>query len=413
MAELPRYVHAKRRRGRLELSFQKYRGGAGAWPRVKLPSDPFSEEFARRVSLCAGLDATNKADGTWVWHFADVAGRRHELPAPQPDPEAFWAAVEKADVVGKQLAAGERKTFSALIVEYKASGAFQLNVDEDGKERPGLAEATRDQYTRHLNDIDAAWGRDPVASLTPVDAQKAIDAFKDTPSAGRVFRAVLSRLCSWGIPRGYGTSNPVEHTETSEDGGTYDPWPPNAFEYFFAHARIGLHLPVYSGLFTGQRLSDVIDMRRPVEGVTEMPLVAQKTGELVPVQIHSEYRGIIRAQKSEHEMLHLREDGQPWTYAGFKTAWQREMNRPEFAEFRKNRWVFHGTRKNAVNNLLEVGCSEARVAAIVNMSPAMVHHYSKKVSQFRLARAAMEQFEEGWAKLRPSVLGNLKIVGKE
>jgi predicted transcriptional regulator len=86
------------------------------------------------------------------------------------------------------------------------------------------------------------------------------------------------------------------------------------------------------------------------------------------------------------------------------------MNRPEFAEFRKNRWVFHGTRKNTVNSLLEVGCSEARVAAIVNMSPAMVHHYSKRVSQFRLARAAMEQFEAGWEKLRPSVLGNVKVV---
>ena len=39
----------------------------------------------------------------------------------------------------------------------------------------------------------------------------------------------------------------------------------------------------------------------------------------------------------------------------------------------------------------------------------MVHHY-EKVSQFRLARAAMEQFEASWAKLRPSVLGNLKLV---
>jgi hypothetical protein len=413
MAELPRYVHAKQRRGRLELSYQKFRGTAAAWPRIKLPSDPFSEEFARRVSLCGQLDAVKRNDGDWVWHFADVTGRRHELPAPQPDPEAFWAAVEKADAVGKQLAAGQRKTFSALIVEFKDSNAFQLNVDEDGKERPGLAKSTRGQYKRHLADIDAAWGNDPVANLSPVDAQKAIDAFRDTPAAGRVFRAVLSRLCSWGIPRGYGTSNPVEHTESADDGGTYDPWAPWAFEYFFENARLGLHLPVYSGLFTGQRLSDVIDMRRPLEGVTEMPLIAQKTGEIVPVQIHSEYRAIIRAQKSDHEMLHLREDGEPWTYEGFKTAWQREMNLPKFARFREERVVYHGTRKNAVNNLLEVGCSEALVGAIVKMSPAMVHHYSKKVSQFRLARAAMEQFEAGWEKLRPSVLGNLKIVGKE
>jgi hypothetical protein len=86
------------------------------------------------------------------------------------------------------------------------------------------------------------------------------------------------------------------------------------------------------------------------------------------------------------------------------------MNLPKFARFREERVVFHGTRKNAVNNLLEVGCSEALVGAIVKMSPAMVHHYSKKVSQFRLAREAMERFEAGWEKLRPSVLGNLKVV---
>jgi hypothetical protein len=58
------------------------------------------------------------------------------------------------------------------------------------------------------------------------------------------------------------------------------------------------------------------------------------------------------------------------------------MNKTGFQRFRAERVVFHGTRKNAVNNLLEVGCSEARVAAIVNMSPPMVHHYSKKVNQF-------------------------------
>jgi hypothetical protein len=85
------------------------------------------------------------------------------------------------------------------------------------------------------------------------------------------------------------------------------------------------------------------------------------------------YRAIIRAQKSDHEMLHLREDGEPWTYAGFKTAWQREMNLPKFARFREERVVYRGTRKNAVNNLLEVGCSEALVGAIAKMSPAMVH----------------------------------------
>jgi hypothetical protein len=425
MIELPRYVHGEKKdNGRRYFAYQRFRGTPRAWPRVQLPADPLSADFVRRCKLCEQLAATRDGDA-WHWHFIDVGGRRHALPAPA-DSDAFWTAVEKADDIGKKLAAGERRTFSALITEFKASAAYQLKseamapaeepVESDGakkkrkKKRRGLAKSTRDQYGRHLKDIDAAWGDDPVESLTVVDAQTAIDAFGDQPSAGRAFRSTLSRLIDWGIPRGYSTTNPVDKTEKPLEDGTYDPWAPWAFEYFFSNARIALHLPVFSGLFTGQRLSDVIKMRRPKEDVTEMPLVAQKTGEIVPVQIHSEYRAIIRATKQDHEMLHLREDGEPWTYEGFKTAWQREMNLEKFARFREERVVFHGTRKNAVNNLLEVGCSEERVAAIVKMSPAMVHHYSKKVSQFRLARAAMKQFEAGWEELRPHVLGNLKIV---
>jgi hypothetical protein len=72
-------------------------------------------------------------------------------------------------------------------------------------------------------------------------------------------------------------------------------------------------------------------------------------------------------------ILHLREDGEPWTYDGFKTAWQREMNREVFARFREERIVFHGLRKNAVNNLLEVGCSEVLI-------PLDVAHHSGMIS---------------------------------
>ena len=90
------------------------------------------------------------------------------------------------------------------------SGGLQLrSPPRPGSERCHIGGGKRailrgaHQKTFHLNDIDAAWGSDPVASLTPVDVQKAIDASKSTPSAGRVFRSALSRLCSWGIPRGY------------------------------------------------------------------------------------------------------------------------------------------------------------------------------------------------------------------
>jgi hypothetical protein len=101
-------------------------------------------------------------------------------------------------------------------------------------------------------------------------------------------------------------------------------------------------------------------------------------------------------------------DGQPWTYEGHKTAWGRELDKPKMAFFRERQLVFHGLRKNAVIMLLEVGCTEDQVSAIVGMSPAMVRHYAKEVSKFRLARSAMKLLESGWADQRVHVLGAAK-----
>jgi hypothetical protein len=276
MIGLPRYIRPVKARGHTYFYLEKFRGTPQAWPRAPLLlTDPLSEEFGRRIKLCERLEAIKDGD-TWIWRFVDVTDRRHNLPAPT-DGEAFWAAIERADKIGKQLSAGERKTFSALILEYKDSDAYKKK----------LSAGSRKEYKRYLDLIEHAWGDDPVASLTPVDAQKAIDSFQDTPSAARYFRAVLSRLVAWGIPRGYRTDNPIENTEKIDSDGTYEPWADWQFELWFQHSRVGLHLPTYTGLFTGQRSVDVFKMKRPGPKATEMPIFAQKTGEFIPIQIHT------------------------------------------------------------------------------------------------------------------------------
>ena len=143
----------------------------------------------------------------------------------------------------------------------------------------------------------------------------------------------------------------------------------------------------------------------------------------MPVQIHSEYRGILNAVCSDHLMLHLREDGLPWTLAGFRTAWQREFtftlaDAPEwmseaaarakqaaFERLRAHRVVYHGLRKNAVIMLLEAGCMEAETGAIVGMSEAMVRHYSIEISARRLAVNAMKKLEANWGDIRKNLFG--------
>ncbi|MBW4986267.1 hypothetical protein KZZ07_27510, partial [Mameliella sp. CS4] len=71
----------------------------------------------------------------------------------------------------------------------------------------GLSILTKRDYDRHLREIETLWGEAPVAEITTVDAQRAIDSLQSAPTVARYFRAVLSRLIGFGIPRGYSTHN--------------------------------------------------------------------------------------------------------------------------------------------------------------------------------------------------------------
>ena len=412
MVELPRYVKVRvKPSGRAFYHYERHRSTPREWPRLALPFGPQDPEFWRRCAQYADLHAERVGDA-WIWHWAPDSSRRYALPDPKAEGgiEAFWRALDNAERRERLGDAVERRTFSALVEAYKAHTAYTE-----------LSDLTRRDYDRHLRMIAEFWGDDPVSALTTVDAQKAIDSFQGTPAVARYFRAVLSRLVSFGIPRGFSTLNVVEATEkVAHEVEPHEPWTDWAFETFFEHARIGLHLPVYSALYTGQRSIDVLPMLRPAMGSNAIELVARKTGKPVYVPIHSEYREILTRTHVEHAALHLREDGEPWTLAAYRTAWQRDFTSvnakgqptgasPEkkaaMARLREAGFVFHGLRKNAVNMLLEAGCTEAEVSAIVEMSEQMVKHYSRDVNKRRLARNAMRKLEEGWAETRKNLFG--------
>jgi hypothetical protein len=409
MVDLPQYVKPQKKAGgRVYYYFERYRGTARAWPRVALLEEPPWPQFWVRCRQCERLDATRAAAGAWSWSYRAETGRAY--PLPDPKDKGFWAAVDEAEGKEKKRLASDGRTFAALIDEYQAHRAWTEN----------LGASTRALYERYIAAIAAAWGHDPVRDLTTVDAQKAIDSFQSTPRSAAQFRSFLSRLVQFGIPRGYCDHNPVAFTEAvAYDATPYKPWPDWAFELFFEHARIGLHLPVYSAFYTGQRSIDVIPMMRPRSDAKAIELVARKTGKAVFAPVHSEYRAILDATKVEHTRLHLREDGEAWTVAAYRTAWQREMTfaaaddapvelREKAAAMKRLRdegLVMHGLRKNAVNALLEVGCTEDEVSSVVEMTPAMVRHYARDVNRRRLALNAMKKLEDGWKDVRSTLFG--------
>ncbi|AWB20927.1 integrase [Methylobacterium currus] len=412
MVDLPRHVRGRPNpSGRMYFSFEKGRGTPTAWPPVPLPFDPQGDEFWRRCQQCQALHAERDGED-WAWFWLGQGERRHLLPQPRGEggPQAFWSAVDQAEKSDRTADGKARRTFGALIDLYTAHPAYS-----------NLADLTKRDYDRHLRAIRQDWADRPVAEFTAVDAQEAIDARSGTPAVARYFRSVLSKLLAFGVPRGFCATNVVRTTEKVEhEVEPHVPWTDWAFEAFFEHARPGLHLPVYSALYTGQRSVDVIPMARPAKGANAVELVARKTGAAVYVPIHSEYREILERTHIDHAALHLREDGEPWTLAAYRTAWQRDLTsvnakgqptsaspakKAAMARLREGGFVFHGLRKNAVNMLLEAGNTEAEVSAIVEMSEQMVRHYSRDVNKRRLAVNGMKKLEEAWAQTRANLFG--------
>jgi integrase len=388
---LPKHVHRviKRRANGSQTVYTFYtrcRNTKEAWPSIALP-EPLEKEFSQRLSICEAMARDEKG-------FL-LDGKR----LPDLKSKEFWPEATKAHEAFIRRGRQGIKDFIALVE------AFQSETNPFWTK---LAPSTQRGYRTSGDLIKETWGDDLPVDLTTVDAQDAIDALGETPAKANQFRAFLSRLMAWGASRGYCKTNVVEMTEKIPGGEPWVPWPNWAFEILLEHAPFHMQLIAMSAFFTGQRQGDVLAMTKPKAGENTIAVRAQKTGNTVWIPIHFAYRRWIdRVPTSDSVMLHAGARATSYKSPdGFRTEWQKLMAKDAFKPFRENRIVFHGLRKNAVINLLEVGCTENQVGAICNMSAQMVQHYGREVALRSLAKDAMKLMEARWSEIEPAAFRN-------
>lgn len=389
--ELPKHVHRviKRRANGSQTVYTfytRFRNTKDAWPSIALP-EPLEKEFSERLSICEAMARDEKG-------FL-LDGKR----LPDLKSKEFWPEATKAHEAFIRRGRQGIKDFKALVE------AFQSETNPFWTK---LAASTQRGYRTSGDIIKETWGDDLPVDLTTVDAQDAIDALGETPAKANQFRAFLSRLMAWGASRGYCKTNVVEMTEKIPGGEPWVPWPNWAFEILLEHAPFHMQMIAMSAFFTGQRQGDVLAMTKPKAGENTIAVRAQKTGNTVWIPIHFAYRKWIdRVPTSDSVMLHAGARATSYKSPdGFRTEWQKLMAKDAFKPFRENRIVFHGLRKNAVINLLEVGCTENQVGAICNMSAQMVQHYGREVALRSLAKDAMKLMEARWSEIEPAAFRN-------
>jgi integrase len=136
--------------------------------------------------------------------------------------------------------------------------------------------------------------------------------------------------------------------------------------------------------YTGQRKGDVLTLRWNAIQDNVLAVKQRKTGKNLWIPLHPVLSEALDKIERIGVTIVSRQDGQPITEFGFNRNWRRQQ-----AKLKLINRPFHGLRRNAVNALLEAGCTIPEVCSITGQSFEMVQHYAREVDNLRLAQTAM------------------------
>jgi integrase len=324
------------------------------------------------------------AKGRAYYYFdlgKDESGNRILRRLPDVRSHGFAAAYKAAKSLRTKQANHESaKTFDWLCRVYENSPEFRAK-----------AENTKRLYLRHLGyaneNFRSKTGRSWPLSIIAAEHVLALrDKYADKPGTANAILRSVSALYAWASRPGRYSKANIAAGIAPLEVGEHAPWPRALIEEALADPAI--RLPVALLYFTGQRISDVIAMGRGSLSHGALAVTQKKTRKSLRIPLHRRLAAIIEQDAPKDAMLFLvNEWGKPPTESGLRQRIQK------WAKGKGFEVVPHGLRKNAVNALLQAGCSTAEVSSITGQSLQMIEHYGKDRDTGELATAAILRWE--------------------
>lgn len=299
---------------------------------------------------------------------------------PDMADSTFWGSY--AAMVGhrnRQPAAGAL-TVPQLVDLYQRSPKY----------RNELAVSSRYNYDIYLLRLSKLLPTAPAAEVTRGDMRRLIDKMADTPGAANLFLGTCGALFKWAAGQEYIKESPTRGIKPIRMG-EHDPWPDHVLEAALkaddANVRLLTHILYFSAL----RLNDALSLTwaNIQDGVIVVrPQKTQRKRQELCIPLHRDLSAELARHPRNSILIATNPNtGKRW---GEKSA--RDLLQA-FAGKLGAKIVPHGLRKNAINALLELGCSVAETASISGQTLQLVEHYAKKRDQQKLARAAVLKWE--------------------
>jgi integrase len=305
-----------------------------------------------------------------------VGGKRVYKRLPARSDRAFAQSY-----AGFLAARTARKNVKAIPTINDLSRAYQLS---DKYRR--RAASTQDTYLTYLKVVEANFGMARVDRVYPRDINKLVETMQDRPSAANMVLLVLRNMFSLAVKREWITVSPVRELDNLKPkDADYDPWPEDLLRAGLADPEVSLAVALL--YYTGQRIGDVCKMRwADIQPDGTIYVLQEKTKKEVWVPMHHELVPILaNAARHGETMLHGQK-GRKVRIATLRLQLQR------WALKRAHEIVPHGLRKNAVNTLLESGCTMGETASITGHSLKLVEHYAKGMNTRKMARSGMAKW---------------------
>lgn len=306
----------------------------------------------------------------------DSKGRTVYARLPDLSSEGFWTSYG-AFKAGRTKRQAVDYTVADLIRDYERSAAF---IDH--------AEGTKVIYGKTMRKIDRTLGEFPVNDLTAQDIEDVLEAeMADKPGAHNIYVAVIGALYKWARGRHKTELNPtaeIAKRKTSE----HEPWPIDVLDAGLNAGDPLVRLAVHLLYFTGQRIGDVCKLRWGDIRGGYVSLVQQKTGKRVEVHLIADLAVELDRTPKRGLTILADDEGKPISRDTLRKVLQA------FTASLGAKTVPHGLRKNAVNALLEAGCTIAEVAAITGQTFQIVEKYAARVNNRQLGKAAIIKLEQ-------------------
>jgi integrase len=250
-----------------------------------------------------------------------------------------------------------------------------------------LAPGTRNARRCILQRFRDEHGEKAIGAMPPKFIALMLSSMK--PHAARNYFKAIRALCQFAVSVEMIESDPTQGIKRPKAKTEHRrPWTDSEVEqYERAHpigskARLGFAL----GLYTVQRLGDVIRMGRQHIHDGELMVRQNKTGTSLSLPVVPELRAIIDATPGEHLTFLVKKTGRPYCgteFSGQFRAWCDEAGLPKGC-------TFHGLRATGCTRLADAGCSAHEIAAWSgHMTLKEVERYTKSANQKRLAVSAM------------------------